>query len=432
MLTSLGFHTFTIFKRLTYSEAIELYKTFQEYSDLRVRPAGKNEGDTYPKGYIAEYIGLNKGITWYIRFDDKLSEIMEKYPKKDQEPTPYSIRATINPKVLIGIRDYLTAASSYFLDDVENQFNIEAAKISPVLGRFEDYSMNRVDYCLNTDLAELKTGCSPPQMMALIRRGNIPKCFTEWAEYNDKSHRKEANKDTFYLQSNSLTINCYLKYEQLLEEFPDCPGLEDSRNLIRFEVQCKYPKVYSLAKKDRYNSGLYKSMSEEELWDELQYGRIITNPPDVMLSDSVASDIVRKYFDKVIGNGDYYSLEIAKKKVQSENCRQKVRDRLIRALSLVNRYRGIAKAKTALHGEELENFKRSLKGLRRIGINPVTIPRKWGIPHIRNLFDAYLDKIADEQAKERYEQWNRECFEEYIKDCRKQGKSWIKKMGASL
>ena len=417
VLTSLGYHTFDIFLRLTFEEAMGLFKAFQKYEDVRIRPIGKDEKKAYalPKGYIVEYISKNKGITWYVRFNDKLSAIMERYPKNDEEPTPYSVRAKINPKILIGIRDYLTAANSNYLEDVESQFNIEAARISPILRKFEHYSMNRTDYCLNADLVELKIGCSSKQMMVLIKRGNIPKHFTEWTEYNDKSHRKEANKDAFYLHNDSLTINCYLKHEQLLSVFPNCPDLENSRNLIRFEVQCKYPKIYSLAKNNRYNSKLYKSMSDDELFNEIQYGQIITNPIDVILSDAVAFDIVRKYFRRVIGYGDYYSLDVAKKRILSVNCHHKVQDRLIETLILVNRCRSIAKAKATLHGENLEIFKRSLKHLGGIGINPVTIPREWGIPHIPNLFDAYERIIEDEQ----YEIKLKEMHAEIMKNCDK-------------
>lgn len=43
MITSLGFHTFTIFLRLTYSQALSLYKDFQRCKEVRIRPIGKNE-----------------------------------------------------------------------------------------------------------------------------------------------------------------------------------------------------------------------------------------------------------------------------------------------------------------------------------------------------------------------------------------------------
>jgi hypothetical protein len=395
---------------------------------VRIRPSNKNEKNTagYSKNYSVEYIGESIGITWYVRFYEEFSVAMGKYETEHKEIRPYSVRAKINPKILIGIRDYLTAANSGLFDDVEIRFNEEAAKISPLLSKFENYSMNRVDYCINADLVELKAGCSSKQMMNLIKQGDIPTHFTEWTEYNNKAHRKEANKNSLYLQNKSLTINCYQKYEQLIEEFPDCLDIDASLNLIRFEVQCKYPKVYSLAKKNRHKSRVYTSELTEEQIEDMLCGRYnrITNPTDIMLSDTLASDIVYKYFNRVVGKGDYYTLEIAREKVQSANIHPKVKSRLIGALVYVNGCRGISKAKAKLQGEELKQFVLSLKKLGRMGINPVTIPREWGILRIPNLLDAYFDIIADGHAEERLKQKSLEIVEDYIKDCRKQGKSW--------
>ena len=62
---------------------------------------------------------------------------------------------------------------------------------------------------------------------------------------------------------------------------------------------------------------------------------------------------------------------------------------------------GIAKAKAGLYGKDLDDFRRSLRELADLGINPVTIPEEWGITYIPNLLDAYYDKISEEQAKEK-------------------------------
>ncbi|MEA4835815.1 MAG: hypothetical protein VB133_11840 [Anaeromusa sp.] len=427
MLTSLGFHTFAIFLRLTYSEAVRLYRDFQNCEDVRIRPIGRDEKSpsAFPKGYIVEYIEKSRGIIWYVRFSDELSQYMQpsldhNNPKYQQEPRPYSVRATINPKILVGIRDYLTAANSDNLEEVESRFNEEAAKISPVLAAFEAYSMNRTDYCLNADLVELKIGCSARQMMTLIKRGDIPNHLTEWKQYDDKEHRKKPNRNALYLQNDSLTINCYLKHEQLLAEFPECPDLADSQNLIRFELQCKYPKVYSLAKGNRYNSKMYKSMSDDEHWEVNFHGQLITNPIDVLLSESIALEVVRKYFNQVVGKGDYYSLDYARKKIQLTNCQQKVKDRLISVLGLVNCCRSISKARASLQGKEEKKFGRSLKELAGMGINPVTIPREWGIQHIPNLFETYINKLSYERITDQIEQWDHNILKDYINNCNKQ------------
>jgi len=38
--------------------------------------------------------------------------------------------------------------------------------------------------------------------------------------------------------------------------------------------------------------------------------------------------------------------------------------------------------------------------LDKLRINPVTIPKEWGIEHIPNLLNAYYDKCAEVQSEE--------------------------------
>lgn len=60
----------------------------------------------------------------------------------------YIIEAIINPKILAGIIDYLTAATYDDMNVAIVNFNHESNKISSLLGRFNDYKIKRVDYCI--------------------------------------------------------------------------------------------------------------------------------------------------------------------------------------------------------------------------------------------------------------------------------------------
>ena len=44
---------------------------------------------------------------------------------------------------------------------------------------------------------------------------------------------------------------------------------------------------------------------------------------------------------------------------------------------------------------DIDDFNRSLRELSEIGINPVTIPREWGIKHIPNLMRVYKQIESD-------------------------------------
>ncbi len=385
--TSLGYHTFAFFQKAKDEEFYCLTSDFIAYAnrnrDVKRFPLKNNKGWEYT-------YGTNKGMRW------QLLSLKEKNGFVVQ-----GVMAVVNPKVLIE-RNYITASQNNDLDIVERLYNDEAAKISPVLLKFGECSLNRADPCLNIDIKELGLPCTPEQMMSLIKQGNIPKYYKERKEkYDMKQHRKVTDKNSFYLESRSANINYYWKYPQQSEKHPNYLFRESSRSVIRFEVQCKYLKLYTLSKNVRHGSKYYKpdaNRSIEEIYDDM-----ITDvhnpsiPIDVILSDAVYEDIIRKNFYKILRKGDYFTLDDARRIVESYNFRCDKEERIIYTLELVSACRGIAKARSRLYGPDLNDFNRSLKDLDNIMVNPVTIPRRWNIKQIPNLLRAYDDAAYEEQ-----------------------------------
>lgn len=389
--TSRGFHTVTIVRKLTKREALKLINDFESYAEtkdinffkIRKLKSSAHSDEfikwlysSFPDYYVAHYT-KSKGILWLLRY----SNISPGFIKPGEIDRPCSIKATINPKILTGENDYLAAATSDYIDDIEALFNTEAKKISPILGEYRNYSMNRPDYCVNFDLNELKIPCTAKQMIYLIKHGNIPTHYSEWIDDSDSA------KSSFYLESKSVTINCYRKYKQLEKDFDGCPDLETSQNLIRFEVQCKYLKTYVLSR----NIKRKQELSESDVIRE-------------MLSEDFCKEIIKKYFNKVIRRGDYFTLNGAIRQVQLQHFSRKKEARLIMELRRINQFRGIYKVKATLQGEELETFRRTLRDLDYININPVTIPREWHIQRIPNLLNAYNRKIEDALWKKQQEE----------------------------
>lgn len=206
--TTQGFHTFTISHGLAIKHAEGLLSDFKKYrkrtNEIRIRPDYyKNNMDPCGYHWIIEYTGQSKGLIWNMRIC---------HSSKCENPC--TIKATINPKLFAGISDYLTAANADYLAEVETRFNLETGKISPYhLGTFGCYSLTRIDYCLNIDVNELSLPCNSKQLITLIKRADVPPHYSEWTKYNERSHRKETNKNSFYLTSGSATV-------QLLLEIP--------------------------------------------------------------------------------------------------------------------------------------------------------------------------------------------------------------------
>lgn len=403
--TSLGYHTFSFFQKAAEDEFSCLTSDFIAYAnknkDIKRFPMKNNMGWEYT-------YEINKGIRW------KLLSCKEKNGFVVQ-----GVMAIVNPKVLIK-GEYIVASREDDLEIVERLYNSEVEKISPFLLKFGECSLNRADPCLNIDLRELGIPCTPDQMMILIKRGNIPDHYEERKEkYDMKQHRMVTDKNSFYLESKSATINCYWKHPKQNERHPNFKHRESSRNVIRFEVQCKYLKLYTLSKKIRHESKFYmlsENMATEEAYERMVIG--IHNPSipiDVILSEASYENIIRKYFCRILRKGDYFTLDGARSIVESYDFRRDKEERIIYTLELINECHGIARAKSKLYGPDLDDFNRSLKDLDDLLINPVTIPRRWNIRHIPNLLRAYDDAVYEEQLIPKQEYLALKHIAEFLK-----------------
>ncbi len=388
--SSLGFHTLTLFLPRTYAEMKQIMKDFQEYSDktgfIKIFPVDnprRTRRLVYDRGkgtivkevkrtYQIDYYQADQGIKWLIRYNNWAKDFQS-----------YIIEVTINPKILGGIHDYVTAATFDDMEAAITNFNLISKSISPLLKHFGLYSLKRIDYCINFDLQDFMTDPNPELVMELIRRANIPSHFEELKKYDATSHRKQSDPASFYLMSDSLNINCYSKGTQLQRRsdervedgYPSLPDvtLDAARNVIRFEVQSKYRKTYALS-----------NQATED-------GNADINKYENLLSFTACYMIITGYFDKIVRKGNWYTLQAATQKIEACNFNRQKKKRLINALQLVNQCRGIAKTKASLNDRELEIFKKTLKDLSSLGINPVTIPKEWGVKHLPNLLRTYLD-----------------------------------------
>ena len=410
--SSLGFHTLTLSLNLENKEVMPLIRHFNKYREktkLIQMYLADTKGKTLqvyqpPKGstFLPLYLKIvyhkaYRGIKWSIRcscFNDTSGS--------------YFVEVIINPKILSGINDYITAAT---YDDMETgieNFNNEAKSISPILKDFHYYYLKRVDYCINFALNELAPGCNYEQIMKLIKRADIPPHYEEWEEYDYTAHRTKSKKSSFYLINNSVNINCYSKYMELLERSQKYENrgysqitpemLDKAKDIIRFEVQCKYLKMYAL------------NRSAEEA------GNRKANKYEILLTNEICSEIISDYYKRTIGRCDWYAMRKAIRTIKSMNFNSQKEKRLIDVLDFVNHCPSLAKAKSTFCGDDLKAFKRTLNDLSYLGINPVTIPRDWGIKHIPNLLYAYYDKQNDEKNKKEMEEFLYEDFSQYIKE----------------
>jgi len=232
-------------------------------------------------------------------------------------------------------------------------------------------------------------------MLSLVKRGDIPHNCKELQEYDDDAHRMKSFKESFYLTSESFNINCYLKKAQLRRDHSHrIADIERAKYVIRFEVQCKYDKTFrekEAIKRNLFGMEKCNYSIAKELLSNLK-----TIPTAV------------HYFEKVITTGDYYPLKTAIAMVEARYYRQPRRERIIATLKLVSKHKSIARARTYCTTEQTDDqegllivgdFNLSLQNLVGIGINPVTIPRRWKIKHIPNLLTRYKEMVESGELR---------------------------------
>jgi hypothetical protein len=192
--------------------------------------------------------------------------------------------------------------------------------------------------------------------------------------------------------NKSVHINCYDKHYQLKQEYPDTPYIDNSLNIIRFEIQCKYLKTQYMQRQIKDCDDFKEKMV-------------------VMVSDEFCTSLLKSYYYKIIGSGDYYTLDGARDKVKSLKFCQSKEKRLLHDLESVNKHRGVYKAKTSLSGHELTDFKRSLMDLNELGVNPVTIPRELRIKFLPNLMKVYLKQREEQETA--WEEYRIKCLNDH-------------------
>lgn len=338
-----------------------------------------------PERLKIRFRNKDHGISWELKSDTQ-----------NDRYSSYIVEAKINPKLLGGTQEYIAAATYDDLQSAIWKFDLMVRDISPLLGTFACYKPNRIDYCVNFALRELAPGCPTDMVMKLIQRADVPSDYEPKTEYSETSHRMEPVKNSYYLECGSTIINCYEKMVELQKRNRKDNGsgpiskevLEEAQDIIRFEVQCLYPRTRRLCQQvEQVRS---QSISIYDIYDHI-YDHI--HIYGYLFDLRTCLKEVNAHYKNTIGRGDWYTLSEAEKVIKSKHYHSQKSERLLKALQEVSRCRGVAKAKEKIEcqGGDLASFNRTLYDLQNIGINPVTIPREWGIVHIPNLMHTFND-----------------------------------------
>lgn len=248
------------------------------------------------------------------------------------------------------------------INAVVEKFNMIARRLCPLMPKFDDWMVNRIDYCINvyTDFVE--------DYLNLLKKGDRP-YLKDWYDRQGNYSQKPGS---LYLvstakkkRSRGITVNFYNKQDEIrksmgiseneveLDQIDEVIQLAE--NILRLEIQCHRPKTEYLKKK--YN------MPKKEV-------RYFLNP-------EIAYGLIERYLLRIAGAADYNRKSVALQLVKQTSCRQETKDKMAQIIvDVAKQHSSIAKVRDKyaeagiMTKEEFGNLIRKMHGY---GINPVTI-----------------------------------------------------------
>lgn len=268
-----------------------------------------------------------------------------KYPQKKLE-------IQLNPTKLLG-RNIIELTKEEDLAEVEKRFNEIIEEIHMDLNTFMFWTLKRIDYAVNIQTKHVE------EYIKLFQRADKPYRFD--IPYNKTAKNRTHKKGSFYIQSKSVKINFYDKANERLNNTGEV--VESAKDILRLEVQLLKSKTDAM----KYS---YKFEMKE-----------LHN----FLSEEMSKEQLSIYYNKTVGNGKYYKLDKAIKKINEiKDHTPGTKEKLIQVLKEVNAARSIWKARENSEYSK-DSFRKYLKLIREEGINPVTIPRDWDVDELESI-----------------------------------------------
>lgn len=271
-------------------------------------------------------------------------------------------------------------------ESLEWNFYYLMSKLLPRHSVLNEWSLQRIDY--NIDLK--MTPQDVEHYIILLQRGgknyswHVHEFADEKRERRESKHghRKKTHPiGSILFDNKQYSVNIYNKYLERAEvqrkrKITDAAELKASEGVLRIEIQVKRNKL-----------NVIKSKIKGDFDFE-------GKPIGCFARYDVAIPIIMKALEDIGGRADYTTFQNAQKRVISGVRSEKTQTAIIRFLSLVTQTKSLWRAKELFEGDiKTETI---LGHLKRLNINPVTIPISFKREKMDNLFDIVAVQFAEE------------------------------------
>lgn len=345
-------HTFLIQKKIIseeeFSNIFNNIKIFKDIFDIDIKGFIKDTNASNRKQEIYRCYDLN--VLGFNEITLKKIDVSKKYKYKNKH-----IEIIVNPTKLLCKKNNIEITKKKDIYNMIDGLDQILHYLNPQFNSCIFWSVKRIDYARNVRVEQELI----PKYLDLFSRADNRNLKVP---YNNIGKRKKQMRGSYRLYNNSVTINFYNKYDERINK-NKFDETEDAENILRLEIQCKKTKVNNIKNKNKWDTNMLLNYLDEEISKETLY----------------------KYYKKTIGTEDYYSLKKAEEIINKSNMRENKKNKLIQILKLINKKRSVSGARELYCN--YSQFDYYLRELRKLGINPVTIPRAWNIEHLSNVWN---------------------------------------------
>lgn len=238
------------------------------------------------------------------------------------------------------------------------------------MNKIDDYFLLRVDFCIDLFLPEtLKK-----DYLSLFRRCGLPYGFELETYKDEKAKKNKVPKERIAASGNCICVVAYDKLHQLEACRIKGYDADKAKEMLRLEVQlCALKlKPYVLFESD----DKFFDVSFKNAFENLR---------------KHACEVFYSNINKVFGEGLYVSMDIARDVIAESSYKQKTKDKMTELVMLTASHRSLNDAMEEFmlgKGMKRKKVTELLKKFKPLGINPITIPSRWGydtMPDIEGL-----------------------------------------------
>ena len=259
----------------------------------------------------------------------------------------------------------------------------------PLRADLNEWSLQRIDYNIDLKLTPREV----EQYITLLQRGDKNHSWHVHEFANEKKKRQESKhgrrkkthpSGSVLFDNKQYSVNIYNKHLERLKVqqergITDTAELKMSEGVLRIEIQVKRNKLNTIK----------RNIKSDFDFDG--------KPIEYFARYDVAIPIIMRALEDITGRADYSTFERAKKCILSGVKTKRTQTAIIEFLERVTRTKSLWRAKE-LHRGDIKT-ETVLEHLKRLNINPVTIPVSFNRNTMDNLFNIVAVQFAEERER---------------------------------